>query len=35
MTTKDALGEATLGEFAQSLRGELLRPGDPSYDEAR
>ena len=35
MTTKDALGEATLGEFAQSLRGELLRPGDASYDEAR
>jgi FAD/FMN-containing dehydrogenase len=35
MTTNDALGEATLGEFAQSLRGELLRPGDPSYDEAR
>jgi FAD/FMN-containing dehydrogenase len=35
MTTNDALGEATLGEFAQSLRGELVRPGDPSYDEAR
>jgi FAD/FMN-containing dehydrogenase len=35
MTTNDVLGEATLGEFAQSLRGELLRPGDPSYDEAR
>ncbi len=31
----DALGEATLGEFAQSLRGELVRPGDPGYDEAR
>jgi len=31
----EALGEATLGELAQALRGELLRPGDPSYDEAR
>jgi hypothetical protein len=35
MTTNDTLGEATLGEFAQSLRGELVRPGDSSYDEAR
>jgi len=31
----DALGEATLGELAQALRGELVRPEDPSYDEAR
>jgi FAD/FMN-containing dehydrogenase len=31
----DALGEATLGELAQALRGELVRPQDPSYDEAR
>ena len=31
----DALGEATLGELAQALRGELIRPGDPTYDEAR
>jgi hypothetical protein len=31
----DALGEATLGELAQALRGELIRPQDPSYDEAR
>ncbi len=31
----DALGEATLGELAQALRGELVRPGDPAYDEAR
>ncbi len=31
----DALGEATLGELAQSLRGELVRPEDPAYDEAR
>ncbi|MGW7682443.1 FAD-binding oxidoreductase [Kribbella sp. NPDC054772] len=32
---QDALGEATLGEFAEGLRGELVRPTDPSYDEAR
>ncbi|MEV6269733.1 FAD-binding oxidoreductase [Kribbella sp. NPDC051936] len=32
---QDALGEATLGEFAEGLRGELIRPTDPSYDEAR
>jgi FAD/FMN-containing dehydrogenase len=31
----DTLGEATLGELAQGLRGELIRPGDPDYDEAR
>ncbi|MFI1996146.1 FAD-binding oxidoreductase [Actinoplanes sp. NPDC020271] len=29
------LGEATIGEFAESLRGELVRPGDSGYDEAR
>jgi FAD/FMN-containing dehydrogenase len=32
---QDTLGEATLGEFAEGLRGELVRPTDPSYDEAR
>ena len=31
----DALGDATLGELAEALRGELIRPGDPGYDEAR
>ena len=31
----DALGEATLGELEQGLRGQLIRPGDPDYDEAR
>jgi FAD/FMN-containing dehydrogenase len=31
----DALGDATLGELAQALRGELIRPEDPAYDEAR
>ena len=34
-TRHDALGDATLGELAQALRGELVRPGDPAYDEAR
>jgi FAD/FMN-containing dehydrogenase len=28
-------GEATLGELASVLRGELIRPDDPGYDEAR
>ncbi|TDO59996.1 FAD/FMN-containing dehydrogenase [Kribbella sp. VKM Ac-2571] len=32
---QDTLGEATLGELAGELRGELVRPTDPSYDEAR
>jgi FAD/FMN-containing dehydrogenase len=31
----DTLGDATLGELAQSLRGQLIRPDDPGYDEAR
>src|SRR3954453_20153882 len=31
----DTLGQATLGELAEGLRGELIRPADPSYDEAR
>lgn len=31
----NTIGEATLGELAQSLRGDLVRPGDPTYDEAR
>ncbi len=33
--SSDALGDATLGELAQALRGELIRPGDPGYDESR
>ncbi|HEY3561767.1 MAG TPA: FAD-binding oxidoreductase [Kribbella sp.] len=32
---QDTLGEATLGELAEGLRGELIRPTDPSYDDAR
>ncbi|MFI5889917.1 FAD-binding oxidoreductase [Actinoplanes sp. NPDC051513] len=31
----NTIGEATLGELAQSLRGDLVRPGDEAYDEAR
>src|SRR4051812_12063175 len=31
----DVLGDATLGELAEALRGELVRPEDPTYDEAR
>src|SRR4051812_32388066 len=28
-------GDATLAELEQGLRGELIRPGDHGYDEAR
>jgi FAD/FMN-containing dehydrogenase len=31
----DALGDATIGELAQALRGQLIRPDDPGYDESR
>jgi FAD/FMN-containing dehydrogenase len=29
------LNDATIAAFRASLRGELIEPGDPSYDEAR
>src|SRR3954453_10814793 len=29
------LGDATLGELEQALRGQLVRPEDDAYDEAR
>jgi FAD/FMN-containing dehydrogenase len=29
------LGEATIAELKQGLRGSLVQPGDPNYDEAR
>jgi FAD/FMN-containing dehydrogenase len=29
------IGEATIGELTASLRGDLVRPGDAEYDEAR
>src|SRR3954454_6976926 len=38
MTTEaipHVLGEATLAEFEQGLRGRLIRPGDDGYDDAR
>ncbi|MEA2438422.1 MAG: hypothetical protein QOF65_2978, partial [Thermoleophilaceae bacterium] len=34
-TARTSLGEATLTELAESLSGEMICPGDPSYDEAR
>ena len=33
--TRDVLGEATLGELEGNLRGRLVRPSDPDYDQAR
>jgi hypothetical protein len=29
------LDEATVAEFGASLRGDLIRPEDEAYDEAR
>ena len=34
-TIPHVLGEATLGELDQGLRGQLVRPEDEGYDEAR
>src|SRR5919197_5815992 len=34
-TARGVLGEATLAELEGTLRGELVRPGDPGYDQAR
>ena len=33
MTT--VLGDGTVAELAESVRGEVIRPGDPGYDDAR
>jgi FAD/FMN-containing dehydrogenase len=33
--TRDSIGEATLGELEATLRGRLVRPTDPDYDQAR
>jgi FAD/FMN-containing dehydrogenase len=33
--TREVLGEATLGELEAALRGQLVRPTDPDYDQAR
>ncbi len=35
VTLNPALGDATVDELAASLRGTLLRPSSPGYDEAR
>jgi hypothetical protein len=32
---REVIGEATLGELEGTLRGRLLRPSDPGYDQAR
>src|SRR3954454_12213144 len=34
-TTPHTLGDATLNELEQGLRGQLVRPEDDAYDEAR
>jgi len=34
-TEATTLAEGSIAELAESLAGELIRPGDPSYDEAR
>jgi FAD/FMN-containing dehydrogenase len=34
-TIPHMLGDATLGELEQGLRGQLIRPSDEAYDEAR
>ena len=33
--TREVIGEATLGELEDTLRGQLVRPADPGYDQAR
>jgi FAD/FMN-containing dehydrogenase len=33
--TRTELGEQTIQSFAASLRGQLIRPADPAYDDAR
>jgi hypothetical protein len=33
--TREVLGNATLGELEGALRGRLVRPTDPDYDQAR
>jgi FAD/FMN-containing dehydrogenase len=35
LSTETDLGEVALGAMAASLRGQLVRPGDPTYDEHR
>jgi FAD/FMN-containing dehydrogenase len=35
VSTGTALGEATVAELRQSVRGEILQPGDTGYEQAR
>ena len=35
LAVQDALGDATIAALRSRLRGSLLRPGDPGYDDAR
>ncbi len=32
---EQVVGDATLGELRDSVRGQVIRPGDPDYDQAR
>ncbi|MGW3356743.1 FAD-binding oxidoreductase [Streptomyces bungoensis] len=34
-TARGVLGDATVAELEASLRGSVVRPGDPEYDQAR
>ncbi|MFF9408588.1 FAD-binding oxidoreductase [Streptomyces anandii] len=34
-TAKGVLGDATIAELETGLRGTVVRPGDPAYDQAR
>src|SRR3954454_24295126 len=34
-TKKNVIGEATGGELRAAVRGDVIRPGDNEYDEAR
>src|SRR5512144_2005330 len=33
--THTVLGDGTIAELAEAVRGDVIRPGDPGYDEAR
>jgi len=33
--TQPVLGDGTVAELVDALRGEAIRPGDASYEEAR
>src|SRR3954467_9837290 len=33
--TRTVLGDGTLAELTESVRGDVIEPGDPAYDEAR